>query len=252
MNSFIVSQLSCAVLALPLLGLVVAACETRYTKEPLHEYRCVSDSEVVVSKTDNQKCQMQCLRQNCSYINYNPDSNQCEIGLGQCESLARAVGVLVNVYWQPRDACLHWGSYQEPGRVAVGIEDNDPPMYAGRTKVGEAMVIGKFLAIPNDLHIWVNNDGQRWHVDYGTDTTVEVLTTIIGCPLFWVPYTSGKPLPEGAVVGGYLNDGKATYVARKQDGVQLACGYYNTESENIYYEVAGAKTSTTMEVLMLL
>ena len=230
MYSLIVSQLSCTVLALPSLSLVIAACETRYTKEPLYEYRCVSDSEVLASKTDSQKCHLQCLRQNCCYINYNPNSDQCEFGLGQCESLAPAVGVLVNVFWQPRDVCLHWGSYQEPGRMAVGRGDDDPPMYAGRIKIGQAMVIGKFLSIPNDHHIWVNNEGHRQAVDYGTDTIVEVLTTIIGYPLFWVPYTSGKPLPDGAVVGGYLIDGKATYVARKQDGAQFACGYYNTES----------------------
>ena len=159
---------------------------------------------------------------------------------------------MVNVYSQTRDVRLYWGCYQESVRVAVGRGHNNPPMCIGRTKLGEATLIRKFLTIPNDLPIWVNNDGHRWHVDYGIDSTVVVLTTIIGCPLFWVPYTSGKPLPEGAVVGGYLIDGKATYVARKQDGAQFSCGYHNTESENMYYELAGAKTSTTMEVLALL
>ena len=105
------SSVDCQMLCTALISLMmqfVAGCETRYTKKPLYEHRCVSTSEVAVSKTDRHKCQWQCVQQNCSYINHNPSSDQCEIGLGQCESLAPAVGVLVNIFWQPRDVCLHW------------------------------------------------------------------------------------------------------------------------------------------------
>ena len=47
----------------------------------------MSGSEVIVSPVDRPQCQWQCLKHNCSYINYDPDSDQCDIGLGQCESL---------------------------------------------------------------------------------------------------------------------------------------------------------------------
>ena len=248
-----VYQISCTtVLALSLSVVFVATCETRYTWGPLYEHRCMPGSEVSVSLVDRSRCQWQCLRQNCSYINYHPDSNQCEIGLGQCESLVSAVGVMVNVYWQPRDNCLHWGSYQEPGRVAVGEGGRSVPSYAGLTKIGEAMVLGKFLAIPGSLHIWVNNHGTETAVLDGSGYGVEVLTTIVGCPSFWVPYTGGDQLPSGAVVGGYLMDGTATYVARKHHVTDVAIGYYNTESEIIYFGSAGARTSRTMEILVLI
>ena len=212
----------------------------------------MSSSEVAVSRIDRPKCQWQCLKQNCSYITYNPEGDQCEIGLGECESLVPSAGAIVNVYWQPRDVCLHWGSYQEPGRVAVGGGDYDTPMYAGRTMIDEAMVLGKFMAAPNNLHMWLNNQGERRIIAQEPGTVLEVLTTAAGCPIFWVPYTGGKPIPSGAVVGGYLTEGTATYVARKSFNDIWSCGYYNTETEMIYYEYDGVKTSNTMEVLVLI
>ena len=75
------------------------------------------------------------------------------------------------------------------------------------------MVLGSFLAIPS-IHIWVNNGGAMTHVDHTQDNVIEMLITIAGCPLFWwVHYTSGDPLPNRAVVGGYISDGTATYIA---------------------------------------
>ena len=88
------------------------------------------------------RSQWHCLKQNCSYINYNPDSDQCEIGLGQCEFLAPTVGVMVNVYWQLRDVCLQWGCYQETGWVAFGTGSYRPD---ARIKHGEALVVGKYV-----------------------------------------------------------------------------------------------------------
>ena len=253
MNSFVVYTILYLVLSLPSLTLLAVACETRYRKQPLYGHHCISSSDVVVLQADHTECQWRCLRtQDCSYINYNTDRDQCEIGLGQCESLAPANGIMVSVYWQPRDICLHWGSYQEPGRVAVGEAGLSPPSYAGRAKIGEAMVLGKFLAYSGGLHIWVNNQGTMTSVNHGSGNIVEVLTTVSGCPLFWVPYTGGDPLPSGAVVGGYLTNGKATYVARKHYSTDVAGGYYNTESELVYFASGAARTSGTMEVLVLI
>ena len=212
----------------------------------------MSSSDVVVHQADRPQCVWRCLKmQNCRYMNHSPESDLCEIGLGQCESLKPAVGTMVNVFLQSRDDCLHWGSYQEPGRVAVG--DVDVAVYVGRTMHGEAMVVGKFLDVDNyDPHIWANDQGERFSVDYGSDNAVEVLSTTAGCPLFWVSYTGGNPLPVGAVAGGYLVDGTVTHVALKMYASSVAYGYYNTDTEMVYYEFGGAQYSTTMEILVLL
>ena len=238
------------VLSLPSLTLFAAACETMYTKHPLYGHHCKSSFDVVLHQADRTECKWRCLKiPNCSYINYNPDSDQCEIGLGQCESLAPAIGVMVNVYWQPRDVCLHWGSYQEPGGVAFGAGRNRP---VARIKHGEALVVGKNAADHSDPHIWANYQGERIGAVHGSGNVIEVLTTISSCPLFWVPYTGGNPLPKGVVVGGYLANGKATYVARVQYSTDLACGYCNLDTEMAYYESRGARTSSTMEILVLI
>ena len=84
-----------------------------------------------------------------------------------------------------------------------------------RTKHENALVLGKYEAAdPNNPGIRVNNQGKQIFVVQGSDNVIEVLTTMAGCPLFWVPYTVGNPLSSGVVVGGYLANGKATYVAR--------------------------------------
>ena len=212
----------------------------------------MSSSDVVVRQADRLECVGRCLKMpNCNYINYNQDSDMCEIGLGQCESLGPSAGVMVNVFRQSRDVCLHWGSYQEARHVAVG--NANLRVYVGRTVHGEAMVVGKFLDVDNyDPHIWANDQGERFHVDYGSDNVVEVLTTTADCPLFWVSYTGSNSLPVGAVAGGYLASGKATYVARKEFGSSMSFGYYNTDTEIMYYESGGARYSSTMEILSLM
>ena len=114
------------------------------------------------------------------------------------------------------------------------------------------MIVGKYTTHPSSPSILVNYRGEQLRIVHGSGTVVEVLNTIAGCPLFWVPYTGGDPLPSGAVVGGYIADVTPTYVARKQYSTNLACGYYNTECEMIHYESSGARTSSTMELLVLL
>ena len=158
------------------------------------------------------------------------------------------MGVMVNVFWQSRDECLYWGPYQEPGRVAVGNTNH----FVGRTVHGDAMVVGIFIDVVNhDQHIWVNHQGQRV-VYYESDGVVEVLTTLADCPLFWVPYTGGNPLPVGAVAGGYLVNGKTTYIARMEDNGHMSFGYYNTDTEIMHYVSGHAKYSNTMEILILI
>ena len=118
---------------------------------------------------------------------------------------------------------------------------------------GEATVIGKFLDSDTyGPHIYVNHQGKRIGADYGSNNVIEVLTTTAGCPLFWVPYTGGNPLPVGAVAGGYLSSGKVTYIAQKGVGSIPTFGYYNTDTEFIYYEFQGVQYSTAMEILVLI
>ena len=212
----------------------------------------MSSYDVVVHQADRLQCVWRCLKMpNCRYMNHSPETDLCGIGMGQCEFLEPSVGTMVNVFWQSHDVCLYWDSYQEPGRVAVG--DVDGGVYVGRTIHGEAMVVGKFLDVDSyNPHIWANDQGERFSVDYGSDNAVEVLSTTADCPLFWVSYTGGNPLPVGAVAGGYLVDGKVTHVARKMYASSVAYGYYNTDTEMLYYEFSGAQNSTTIEILVLL
>ena len=57
MYSPVIYQILFIELKLSLAVHIVAACERRYTKEPLYEHRCVSGSEVVVHHVDRSRCQ---------------------------------------------------------------------------------------------------------------------------------------------------------------------------------------------------
>ena len=55
----------------------------------------------------------------------------------------------------------------------------------------------------------------------------EILTKDAACPLPWMPYTAGEPLPSGAVTGGHLADRSVLYVAKIVDNNYMFFGYYN-------------------------
>ena len=81
---------------------------------------------------------------------------------------------------------------------------------------------------------------------------IEILTKDAACPLPWMPYTAGEPLPSGAVAGGHLADGSALYVMKIADNNYMFFGYYNPKESLAYYEHSGARTTTSMEMLILL
>ena len=68
----------------------------------------------------------------------------------------------------------------------------------------------------------------------------------------WMPYTAGEPLPFGAVIGGRLPDGSATYVAKVIHNSDVVFSYYNSRSALAFYEYYGPQTATSMDILVLL
>ena len=229
----------------------VGACVSKYSKKPLYGYRCTdsSNTEVTVSQTDRPQCVWKCLKSEmCHYLNHHHDTRQCVLGLGMCESLKPAIGFTINAFGPPRDSCLHWGSRQEPGRIPVEI----PGMsYLARITVGNTLLIGKFDIAPLDK-FWANNEGVRLGPVFETDRDIEFLTVDPACTVPWIPYTVGESLPFGVIGGGYLSDGSITYVSKVIVNGYTGFGYYNVRSELGYYEVEGAQTTTSMELLLLL
>ena len=182
----------------------------------------------------------------CRYINYNSAEGQCELGLGHCESLQPATGVIVNALGPPRHGCIRWSSDREPDWVVLRGTDG----YAARIVSGEALLIGTFYTGAEDF--WGNKQSTSIGPVCEADQDIEFLSKDATCPLPWMPYTAGEPLPLGAVAGGHLADGSATYVARVMHNNRFVFGYYNPQSASAYYESGGIHTTTSMDMLVLL
>ena len=221
-----------------------------YAGQPIHEYRCISSDNSVISllQTDRPQCVWNCLRlETCRYINHNYGTGQCDIGLAKCDSLAPMVDGTISAFGPHRKACLHWGSSKEAGKVPVEVQDWTV-LYLARMMKDDTLVVGKYDTVTKTF--FANNEGIR--VVDGTDEGIEFLTMDPTCSLLWMPYTAGNSLPAGLVSGGRLPDECTTYVCKViQDG-RLMFGYYNTESELAYYELAGVRMTTSMELLVLL
>ena len=123
--------------------------------------------------------------------------------------------------------------------------------YAARITSDGAVLIGTIYTSP--AAFWANKQGVSIGPVYEADQDIELLLKDATCPLPWMPYTAGEPLPLGAVAGGHLADGSAIYVAKIISGGWLVVfGYYNPESAIAYYESFGVHTATSMDILVLL
>ena len=228
--------------------MVIIACEIRHTNKPIFGLQCLTTKSRNVRQTARHHCISLCMRmENCRYINHNSATEQCELGLGPCDSLQPAIGVLVNAFGPPRYDCLHWGSREEPGWVPI-VEENGHN-YIARTISGNILLIATFDTY--SLSLWGNRDGVVVGPVKETDRDIEFLAKDPACPLLWMAYTAGEPLPFGAVAGGSLADGSATYVAKIYHD-RFLFGYYNPKSAVAYYERFGAQTKTSMDLLVLL
>ena len=235
-------------------SLSAVACDVKYTKQPSYGNRCVPSSyaEVTLWQTDCPQCVLKCLKlKTCRYINHNYGTGQCDLGLDKCETLVPAVGIAINAFGPPRDTCVRWGSMQGHGRVPVELQYGGIVIYVARITMGDALVVGKFH-VNLGGQFWANNEGVKTGPVYETDQDIEILTMDPTCTLHWMPYTAGGILPYGAISGGHLPDGSVTYVSKIIHNDLLVFGYYNTKTKLVYYEMGGAKTKKSVEILVLL
>ena len=228
--------------------ILIIACDLSYTNRTLHGLRCVTSATTDVRQTARPQCVWRCLRKKiCHYINYNSETGQCELGLGDCESLQPAVGVMVHAYGPPRLGCIYWLPSQnvegEPSQGQGGVR------YAGCLE-GQYGSIGTFNM--DGRSFWANMEGEHIGPIFEADQTIEILTKHPACPVPWMPYTAGEPLPVGAVTGGHLADGSTTYVARLIHNGEMVFGYYNSRSAVAYYQFYGPQTTTSMDILVFL
>ena len=232
-------------------GLSIDGCHMKYITNETSGYRCnpYYGSDVGPWQMKLPQCVWKCLSISaCHYINHKKGTDNCFIGLGACLSLEPAPGFFYEAFEPSNYSCLTWGSHDEPGRQRVQMHDGLEMLYASRVAQNGNLIPGKYTTIGTGF--WCSVEGERngpWSLE-----DIQVLTMDSTCQLTWIHYTSGEQLPLGAVIGGHLADNTILYVARLDDGNhQPAYGYYNPRSGIAHYEVNGAKTATTMYLLIL-
>ena len=205
-----------------------------------YNYKCVAHCSTSV-------CLAMFGQKTCRYINYNPDTGHCELGFDQCESLQPTAGVLVNAFGPLRQGCLHWGARNEPGRVPVqGMRG-----YVARFIRSKDVLLGTLFVASSQY--WAHGEkSNKVGPVYETDPNLEILTKDVACPLPWMNYTAGEPLPFGVVNGGCLADGSTIYVAEVIHNNEGVSGYYNPKSALAYYEFIRVRTASEMKLLVLL
>ena len=127
---------------------LLSACETKHAARPLHGLRCQTTAGTDVWREARTHCVWRCLQMTaCRYTNHNSDTGQCELGLGQCESLQQAAGFLVNAFGPPRHGCLLWGSRQKSGWVP--IQERGEGLYLARIITSNMALVGKWSNAEN-------------------------------------------------------------------------------------------------------
>ena len=228
---------------------MLMAYESRYTTRPIHGLRCQATARIDVWETARPQCVWRCLRmKTCRYINHKSDIGRCELGLGQCESLQQAAGYVVNAFGPPRHGCILWGSRQNSGWVP--IQEKNGEIYVARIVYGDAVVIGKWNTGSELFR--ANMEGIKVGPINGIESDIEFLFKDADCPLAWMPYTAGEPLPFGSVTGGHLADGSVTYVVKITIPDDVAFGYYDSNSALAYYKSHGLYVATSMDILVLI
>ena len=232
----------------------VMGCQIRNTRWPLLHYRCIPNSsdEVIFRQVARPQCEWKCLSmESCRYININPSNVSCELGIGRCMYLEPSDGYMVQAFTIPNHLCIQWGSDQQMGRETVQVFHGDMSLLAARIRHGSSMIVGKFLE--DRGYFFGNSEGQKISA-VSTDDEIAILTIDEACIWSWIPYTSGEVLPVGAVIGGHLASGSPTYVAIMYHGGgrHPTFGYYSSENVMGSYEYSGVRTSTTMDILVIL
>ena len=172
---------------------VISACNTFITRPHTHGYRCEANSGegMELYQVKFPQCVWRCtMQETCPYINHNSTTDQCNVGLGSCESVGADVGFLLKAFGPPRQDCLHWGSSEEPGRVPVQVEQNSYCIYVARIINEDKIFLGKFN--PNSGKYYANNEvvdiGPILHTDQG----IEILTKDVTAPCHGWPTRQGR------------------------------------------------------------
>ena len=214
-----------------------SVCQQRHIQPPQGSERCVSDTEVYISKTGlHQYCTWLCMRNpKCQVINFNILDSLCLIGERPCLSVENDTDFLT-IIMSTKKPCLRWVKQhdKDEDKLISVLEDNGSSHSVSvvRCIMENNKIPGKFVSRWGEAFFsWEGNE------KHCAKNQTEILIVSRECNISWLPHdsTSGDPLPAGAVIGGQLN-GTHLYVSRKYAvhvtgyNAEYSLGYYDSVS----------------------
>ena len=121
-------------------------------------------------------------------------------------------------------------------------------MYVGRIVSNDVVLLGHYITGV----FWSVREGYQFGPVFAEDQVIEFLLKDPVCPVLWMPFTAGEPLPFGAAIGGRLTTRSATYVTQVIQNGLAVFGYYDPESDLEYHAFHGPNTASAMDLLVLL
>ena len=181
----------------------------KYTNRPLNGYVCNDNFYEHRTDISQHQCLHRCLSNDqCATLSYNPVGNFCLLGSERCPSATLHPEFMLMVFRETErhQDCISWiPGNKETTTDRVLTATVGPPFRLARWSDGNNQLPGFSKTIGMMFFPDVNiNQFRRIVGGY------DVLVVSRSCTLAWVPYTAGKPLPDGAQQTGVLN-GVAVY-----------------------------------------
>ena len=232
-------------------------CNSKITRPALTGFRCVTKVYHNFTGIQAHTCTYLCItRKECTIVNYNIQQNVCHLSNGPCIVLeaddAFQVKYLGLVY---RSDCFRWRTSSTFADSEMISSPNCHPTenicYLGRLVSSSNVLPGKYLHASGK--VWTVFDGNEVNSVDGSSTK-EILDVRPGCQLTWMPFSTGDPIPVGAVEGGLLaNNGAILYVMRGPAETYTGIfGYYDPKTPLGILPHKGTVTVTEMELLVVL
>ena len=234
----------------------VSCCDQRYTKRPLNGYHCVHGYYANITNISSPYCTQRCLNdRRCESLSFNMETNFCQLSHEPCAVADVKSGfLLMNFRWNEDENCVTWktNDVETGGSVPERLVE-EFAILTSRSAVGR-------IQIGEDIHVGIVDrvaaSGDAFFVVQGSEyfegTNYKLLTVSPTCSLAWVPYRAGDPLPDQAVVAGYLSGSGPTYSIRvwRQDIVSFKFGVYVTGKNTAWYPYHGVATVSDVEILV--
>ena len=219
---------------------------TKYTHKPVNGLYCPDGYHSNLTAIEHHRCVAFCtISPSCFVLAYNANERYCLLGEKPCTEPVPQNGFLMMIFRRLEEAsCVNWQWSDGSSHPSRMVEVFQPRHEAvARRQIDDEIYIGYAVFINKKVNLNVKGNEVKLHDYY-------LLEISESCSVAWVPFISDKPLPRGAVKGGYLHNYGVVYCMRLWETTdeRHLFGYYAPSVKLGFYAWYGSKSATTMDI----